>query len=992
MKMSSIHHSISSPSRAVFLALSTTLLVSACGEPSESPQPPQLDKQDVGIVAKTNAIKASTFKTTDLDKVPSDTSAHWLTTKILVLPKSVNKYQYQLLRKNSVGFKAIDLLPVIFPEKVATKFPHLADFQAFEVQLTPDQSKRWLKQQIMVVASDATIDTTVESALNTSKQAKEIAYVQTGAIIDALYTQGENDADEVTDLGASIVSNQKGEGIHTAVSFKLWAPTAQAVSVQLFDDNLQAISSGKLDMVEDTNTGIWQVISDNQASYAYYKYQLDVYHPASKRIESLSVTDPYSLSLSVNSKYSQVVDLNDAVTQPKNWLTQQIPTVKNIEDNVFYETHIRDFSANEQRLSDSGFKGKYKAFSEENSDGIQHLKALQVAGLNNIHLLPTFDIATINEDDSKHLDIDDNLAKVCAITKNISLCQQSYDEKQSIKSLLQSYAVEGEQVQQFVSELREVDNYNWGYDPFHYTVPEGSYAVNAKGVSRLVEFREMVQSLHGMGFRVIMDVVYNHTHQAGLEPNSVLDKIVPTYYHRLDPITGAIEQSTCCDNTATERVMMAKLMTDSLVVWARDYKIDGFRFDLMGHQPKDVMLAAREAVRQVDKDTYFYGEGWNFGEVASNSQFIQASQLELGGSEIGTFSDRLRDAVRGGGNNTRDSQGVGNGLLTFPNDKQANNKHPEENQDKAKMQADYALRMDQLRIGLAGNLINFPLKSVNDETILGKDIPYGDQPTGYALDPADTINYVSKHDNQTLWDNSQYRLAFDVSTEDRVRMHVQSLSFALFAQGIPFIHMGSEFMRSKSFLRDSYDYGDWFNRVDFSKQNNFYNVGLPPAEKDQANWPLIKEVLVGHQGRDQVNAEQIQRSSNAFIDMLAIRMSSPLFRLTTEQSIIDKVSFLNTALSKQDADKSTKLQTGLLVMKIDDTQGQAVDSKYQSLLIIFNTSDKTQSFVSDTTNTQGYQLHPIQKMGSDEVVKQSKVTVEGFTVPPLSSVVFVKFN
>ena len=980
MKMSSIHHSISSPSRAVFLALSTTLLVSACGEPSESPQPPQLDKQDVGIVAKTNAIKASTFKTTDLDKVPSDTSAHWLTTKILVLPKSVNKYQYQLLRKNSVGFKAIDLLPVIFPEKVATKFPHLADFQAFEVQLTPDQSKRWLKQQVMVVASDAT------------KQAKEIAYVQTGAIIDALYTQGENDADEVTDLGASIVSNQKGEGIHTAVSFKLWAPTAQAVSVQLFDDNLQAISSGKLDMVEDTNTGVWQVLTDSRVSYVYYRYQIDVYHPASKRIESLSVTDPYSLSLSVNSKYSQVVDLNDAITQPENWLTQQIPTVKNVEDNVFYETHIRDFSANEQRLSDSGFKGKYKAFSEENSDGIQHLKALQVAGLNNIHLLPTFDIATINEDDSKHLDIDDNLAKVCAITKNISLCQQSYDEKQSIKSLLQSYAVEGEQVQQLVSELREVDNYNWGYDPFHYTVPEGSYAVNAKGVSRLVEFREMVQSLHGMGFRVIMDVVYNHTHQAGLEPNSVLDKIVPTYYHRLDPITGAIEQSTCCDNTATERVMMAKLMTDSLVVWARDYKIDGFRFDLMGHQPKDVMLAAREAVRQVDKDTYFYGEGWNFGEVASNSQFIQASQLELGGSEIGTFSDRLRDAVRGGGNNTRDSQGVGNGLLTFPNDKQANNKHPEENQDKAKMQADYALRMDQLRIGLAGNLINFPLKSVNDETILGKDIPYGDQPTGYALDPADTINYVSKHDNQTLWDNSQYRLAFDVSTEDRVRMHVQSLSFALFAQGIPFIHMGSEFMRSKSFLRDSYDYGDWFNRVDFSKQNNFYNVGLPPAEKDQANWPLIKEVLVGHQGRDQVNAEQIQRSSNAFIDMLAIRMSSPLFRLTTEQSIIDKVSFLNTALSKQDADKSTKLQTGLLVMKIDDTQGQAVDSKYQSLLIIFNTSDKTQSFVSDTTNTQGYQLHPIQKMGSDEVVKQSKVTVEGFTVPPLSSVVFVKFN
>ncbi|TWX66816.1 pullulanase-type alpha-1,6-glucosidase [Colwellia demingiae] len=1001
MKMYSFCHSISSPNRAVYIALSASLLVSACGETSESSQ---LDKQGMGIVAKTNVIKASTFKSTDLDNLPSDTSAHWLTTKILVLPKSVNKYQYQLLSKNSVGFNAIDLLPVTFPEKVAIKFPHLTDFQAFEVQLTPAQSKRWLKQQVMVVALDATIDTNVEPALNTSKQAKKIAYVQIGAVIDSLYTQGENDADEVTDLGAKIINHQEGEGASTAVSFKLWAPTAQAVSVQLFDNNLQATSSGKLDMVEDTNTGIWQVISDNQASYAYYKYQLDVYHPVSKEIESLSVTDPYSLSLSVNSEYSQVVDLNDAVTQPEHWLTQQIPTVKNVEDNVFYETHIRDFSANEKQLSNPKFKGKYKAFSEKNSDGIQHLKALQVAGLNNIHLLPTFDIATVNEDDSKHLDIDDNLAKVCAITPDTSICQQSYDEKQSIKSLLQSYAVAGEQAQQLVSELREVDNYNWGYDPFHYTVPEGSYAVDAKGVSRLVEFREMVQSLHGMGFRVIMDVVYNHTHQAGLEPNAVLDKIVPTYYHRLDPITGAIEQSTCCDNTATERVMMAKLMTDSLLVWARDYKIDGFRFDLMGHQPKDAMLAAREAVRQVDHDTYFYGEGWNFGEVASNSQFVQASQLELGGSEIGTFSDRLRDAVRGGGNNTRDSQGVGNGLLTFPNDKEANEK-----QNQAQLQTEYMLRMDQLRIGLAGNLHNFPLRTLGGESddgesngkkVLGKDIPYGDQPTGYALDPADTINYVSKHDNQTLWDNSQYRLPFDVSTEDRVRMHLQSLSFALFAQGIPFIHMGSEFMRSKSFLRDSYDYGDWFNRVDFSKQDNFYNVGLPPAEKDQANWPLIKQVLAGHQGRDHVNAKQIQRSSNAFIDMLAIRMSSPLFRLTTEQSIIDKVSFLNAAVSKQDDGKISQQQTGLLVMKIDDTQGEAVDSKYQSLIVIFNTSDKTQvfnyTFKEDfnsglnSTSTPGYQLHPIQKKGSDEVVKQSKVTAKGFIVPPLSSVVFVK--
>ncbi len=936
-----------------YAALAVSLSLTACSEKAESSNTSQNVTEQLS--AQKNAAIAAEFV-----NQASDSAAHWLTPELLVLPKSNDKVMYQFLNTSKQAFNAITLLAVDFPESLAKKFPHLSDFQAYKVDLSPTQAKAWLKQQLIVVGLDK------------AQQAQKVSFVQTGAVIDALYTQGENDADEVADLGAVITEQ--------GVSFKLWAPTAQTVSVQLFDENLQAIADGTLAMIEDSNTGVWQVQAKEHARYAYYKYQVDVYHPVSKQVERLMVTDPYSLSLSVNSEYSQVVDLNDDITQPKAWSAQQIPTVKNVEDNVFYETHIRDFSANEAHLSNTKFKGKYKAFSETDSDGIKHLKALQSAGLNNIHLLPTFDIATVNEDEAKHLDIDDNLAKVCTITPKTTICQQDYDKSQTIRSLLQSYAVEGEQAQQLVSELREYDNYNWGYDPFHYTVPEGSYAVEAQGVSRIVEFREMVQSLHNLGFRVIMDVVYNHTHQAGLEPNSVLDKIVPNYYQRLHPVTGAIEQSTCCDNTATERVMMAKLMTDSLVVWAKDYKIDGFRFDLMGHQPKDAMLVAREAVRAVDSDTYFYGEGWNFGEVASNSQFVQASQLELGGSEIGTFSDRLRDAVRGGGNNTRNSQGIGNGLLTFPNDK-ANEK-----QTAQQLHDDYHLRMDQLRIGLAGNLINFPLRQVNGEPVLGKDIPYGDQPTAYALDPADTINYVSKHDNQTLWDNSQYRLAFDISTDDRVRMHLQSLSFALFAQGIPFIHMGSEFIRSKSFLRDSYDYSDWFNRVDFAKQDNFYHVGLPPAAKDQDNWPLIKQVLAGHEGRDMVSAEHIKLSSDIFTQMLAVRMSSPLFRLTSEQDIIDKVSFLNAV------EPAKAQQIGLLVMKIDDSVGEAVDESYQSLMVIFNTSDKTQTFNYhlDGQSTQGYQLHPLQKNGSDEVLKQSKATSQGFTVPALTSVVFVK--
>lgn len=935
----------------IYVTFTASLLLTACGGDLKKQNSPSL-------VAKQNSTITS-----ELVSLASDSSAHWLTPELLVLPKSNKDVLYQLLNTSTTNFDALVLSKVAFPDHLAKKFPHLADFQAYKVDLSPSQVKAWLKQPLMVVALDS------------NQQTQKVSFVQTGAVLDALYTQGDHDANEEANLGATVTE--------TGVSFKLWAPTAQKVELLLFNDDLSPSQTASLTLVEDTSTGIWSVAGDSYLNGTYYQYQVTVYHPESKQVETLVTTDPYSLSLSINSKYSQVVDLNDVATQPKNWLKHQVPRVKNVEDNIFYETHIRDFSADDSTLSTANVRGKYKAFSEQKSNGIQHLKALKKAGLNNIHLLPTYDLASINENASQSIDINDTVAqvkaKVCGAAPTIIICTETFanftnvSKEQSLKSLLASFAVSGEQAQKIVSELRQFDNFNWGYDPFHYTVPEGSYAFNPQGQSRLVEFREMVQSLHGLGFRVIMDVVYNHTYQFGLKEKSVLDKIVPNYYHRLNITTGEVEQSTCytCGNTATERVMMAKLMSDSLVVWARDYKIDGFRFDLMGHQSKAAMLAAREAVRAVDSDTYFYGEGWNFGEVANNSRFIQASQLELGGSEIGTYSDRLRDAVRGGGNNTRDSQGVGNGLLMQPNEQQFN-----DNQDQSR--EEYDLRMDHLRVGLAGNLANFPLKIINGEKVLGKDIPYGDQPTGYALDPADTINYVSKHDNQTLWDNSQYRLPFDVATDDRVRMHLQSLSFTLFAQGIPFLHMGSELMRSKSFLRDSYDYGDWFNRVDFTKQTNYYNVGLPPADKDKENWPLIKEVLKGHQGRDHVQAKHIEFSAKVFEEMLALRMSSPLFRLTTAKEIIDKVSFLNTQ----------NKQLGLVVMKLDDTQGKPVDNNAESLMVIFNTSTKAQTFAYVDANK--YQLHPLQKNGVDEIIKHSKADDKGFTVPALSTVLFIK--
>ena len=206
---------------------------------------------------------------------------------------------------------------------------------------------------------------------------------------------------------------------------------------------------------------------------------------------------------------------------------------------------------------------------------------------------------------------------------------------------------------------------------------------------------------------------------------------------------------------------------------------------------------------------------------------------------------------------------------------------------------------DHQLAGEEGEVFAWQFENAQGEAVLGKDIPYGDQPTGYALDPADTINYVSKHDNQTLWDNSQYRTAYSATTDQRVRMHNQSLSYAILAQGIPFLHMGSELLRSKSFLRDSYDYSDWFNFVDYSMQSNNYHVGLPPKEKDEVNWPLIKTLLEKNEGRDMVSPREIKFAAEVFTSFIAIRANSPLFRLTSEQQIIDKVSFLNTGKQQQ---------------------------------------------------------------------------------------------
>ncbi|WP_139683753.1 pullulanase-type alpha-1,6-glucosidase [Vibrio tasmaniensis] len=835
------------------------------------------------------------------------------------------------------------------------RFRHLASLPALSIDVDTSTLRTILKSQIIVVAYNASGDVISSTE------------VQKPGVLDAVFANKETGNAMGETLGAIVEGN--------TTTFKLWAPTAQDVELVLYSEDRQ--SSKVIPMTESLESGIWTTDSISNAVNSYYRYQVKVYHPTTGNIETRLVTDPYSLGLSKNSAYSQVIDLDEAALMPQGWAGYKRPTVKKDEDHVLYESHLRDFSFSD-KLGTASLNGKYLALTEADRESVKHLKALKDAGLTTLHILPAFDIATINEDDASRVDITDTVGKLCNVKPTATLCGTE-DENKTIETVLNSYNSSTGDAQALMNDLRMLDSFNWGYDPFHYTVPEGSYATDPNGSKRILEFRQMVKAAHEMDLKLIMDVVYNHTNASGVNDKSVLDKIVPGYYHRLNVNTGGVESSTCCDNTATENLMMGKLMVDSLKVWADDYKVDGFRFDLMGHQPKSVMVEALKEVRKIDPNTLFYGEGWDFGEVANNARFEQANQINMAGTEIGTFSDRLRDAVRGGSpfdggvdsegkHPLRFNQGFGNAAFA--------NEETKVDQDSVNGRLH---NQDLVRLGMAGNLAEYVLLDYKGDTKLGKNVDYNGAPAGYTKMPSENISYVSKHDNQTLWDNNAYKIAEGTSSAERARMQSVSLSTVMLGQGIPFIHMGSELLRSKSMQRDSYDSGDWYNRVMFDGTGNNWNVGLPREDKDGANWELIKTIIADSTAKPA--KEDIDLTKQQFLELLKIRSSSELFRLDTAEEVMKRVDFRNVGKDQIE---------GLIVMSIDDgiSTGKDLDTTADAIVVVVNSTSKSQSF--KITGATGFTLHTIQKNSADDIVKGATFSAETFTVPPLTTAVFVQ--
>jgi pullulanase len=758
-----------------------------------------------------------------------------------------------------------------------------------------------------------------------------------GTVVDATRVQAAGALDElfasagqVGDLGATV-------GARGTV-FKLWAPTAQQVAVCTYDSGYGK-AMGVAPMERDPGSGVWRIAAKADLTGKYYKYAVDVLVDGVGLVRNL-VTDPYSISLSTDSARSYIADLDAPATKPAGWDKSRAPaTVKALSDMTVYELHVRDFSINDSTVT-LRRRGKFAAFTEPKSDGMRHLAALARAGLTDIHLLPIYDFGSVPE-------------AGCAVPSP-------------------SGAADSEAQQALVKQTAETDCFNWGYDPVHYSAPEGSYATDpSDGARRIVEMRQMVMQLHRLGLRVGMDVVYNHTYRAGQHAKSVLDRIVPGYYHRLNA-AGAVETSTCCDNTATENRMMAKLMTDSVALWARQYKIDSFRFDLMGHQPRDVMERLQARVDEAaGRHVQLIGEGWNFGEVADGARFVQASQLSLNGSGIGTFSDRARDAVRGGsaadsGETMIKAQGYINGLVYAPN--ALAGQHPA---------ADLLKAADMVRVGLAGSIRSYPLKTWQDELKLLEKIDYNGQPAGYASAPGEAVNYVENHDNQTLFDMNVFKLPVATSSADRARVQMLGAAINALSQGVAYFHAGIDTLRSKSLDRNSFNSGDWFNRIDWRYQDNYFGTGLPPADDNGKDYALMRPLLANPAIKPQ--PADIAFARDVFRDLLAVRASTTLLRLRTSEDIRQRLRFFNTG-SKQEAT--------VIAAHIDGKDYPG--ARFGGLAYFINVDKTAHTLAIPELTGRKLRLHPAQR--ADKRVLEAKFDQHSgaVTIPARTAVVFVE--
>ncbi|KAF8068441.1 PU1 [Scenedesmus sp. PABB004] len=870
--------------------------------------------------------------------------AHWVKASTLVWrvpvsedgeltsPQRVFKLHFSRDSRMTVSGQGVEGADAVIPLRIAglnipgdvlARYPHLYGATHLEIE----------QQHLPKVREFARGQVAVSVASHTGR-VLECTGVQIAGMLDDLYATDAPLGDHVVD----------GDTKRRAVS--VWvraaAPPGQregagrADRAQRGAPALLGGAGGHMDVVPMTRNdkGVWTCPRPATWTNTAYKYRVTVFCPWTNKIETTEATDPYSRATTANGERSVFVDLDSPTLQPPGWWEHPVPGLHHWTDVSVYELHIRDFSATDPSVPHH-LRGKYRAFARQHlypgergrlSNGLAHLKGLREAGLNHVHLLPTYDFGSVPE---------------------------RPEEQAHIHEDLSHHPPDSDYQQQRVLAVADHDAYNWGYDPVHYGVPEGSYSVSPDGPLRVLEFREMVQSLHALGLRVVLDVVYNHTYAAGpYSHHSVLDKIVPGYYHRRQE-DGEMCHSTCCNNTASEHRMFERLMVEDLVHWVRTYKVDGFRFDIMGHHFITNLTAVRNALNALTPERdgvdgrhiYIYGEAWDFGEVALNQRGRNASQHNLGGSRIGAFNDRMRDGAMGGGPfSPLDTQGFATGLAVDPNGAH--------HQGSAQEQLATLLhRTDWVRFALAGNLKDFEAQVADGRLLAGQHDTYqANQPLAYGCDPAENVVFNGCHDNETIFDQVMMKLGPHVDADGRARVSGLCLALVLLSQGVPFMHAGDDLLRSKSLDRDSYNSGDWFNRIDWTGQDNNFGVGLPPSSKNGGAWPL-KRPLLAQAGRLKPTPAMIARQSAYIRALLRVRYSSPLFRMPTAEHIKQQLRFHNTGPQQK---------PGVIVMQLHSSwqpDHGTWDQNFKQCLVVFNARPEPFEF-EYPEGSNWFKLHP----------------------------------
>ena len=840
------------------------------------------------------------------------------------------------------GGTAIPLTPFsgALTTEELTRFPQLSSYALFK--LSPRTHEKMLVQalksqlEVSSVAPDGTL--------------KYATGVQSFGAIDSLLAYGGK-------LG--VVFHHRGESLWSdwaddesaPVKIKVWAPTAQSVSLLLFDRQTDTAPGKVISM--HAHGGVWVADGDETWLGKFYQYTAKVYVAADQAIDSNTTTDPYSVDLGLNGVMSRITDLEAETTKPPLWDRLSSPPLANLNDFSIYELHVRDFSIGDSSVPAS-LQGTYLAFDDLASHGMRHLHELAQSGLKSVHLLPTFHFGSVNED----------------------------KKTWTSPGALSPTPPDGTEQQAAVQVIQATDAYNWGYDPVHYMAPAGQYAADPN--DRVREYRAMVEGLHATGLRVIQDVVFNHTYNSGEVPAANLDELVPNYYHRLDA-SGVLETGSCCADTASEHRMMEKLMIDTVVLNAKQYKIDGFRFDAMGLHFVYNMVNIRNALNALtlEKDgvdgskIYMYGEGFQIAEAANNAIGPNASQINLYGTGIGSFNDRIRDSIRGGyifasDNATLQTQGFATGLATDPS------AYTSSVTGSADQRIAVLNQADLIRVSLAGALKDYSFQNALGQTVTSAQLNYSGQPAGFAGTPLEDVNYCSVHDNQTLFDAIQIKSAASDTIAARARRQVLAMSLLTLAQGVPFFHAGDDLLRSKDMDNGSYNSGDWFNKIDWSLQGNNWGIGLPLANVNQAQWPIEQSLLANTALKP--TPANIVSTTEAFQDFLKIRYSTGLFRLATLAEVQENLSFLNTGQNQT---------AGLIVMRLDD-HGKNYGGAHH-IVVYFNAANAVTTYTDASLEGLKLHLHPVQSISSDAIVRQSTFDPKTGTasIPALTTAVFV---